>query len=325
MVSLKAEEKRLLIQLSKPIGFYINSYSDSRKIPRSTTRSRLKKLDRLGLVSYKFANVKILRKGLIYLENTNQIEKQGDESSRIGGRENDLSVHWHKFTLERKDRKTFRKEKLDFLNCTWIENKGMNNWSEVIAKFNDATVRITPRKLKIDLYDIVKKDTDEVDAICLRRLIDYVELFKSLGLEVEGISLERGHWARIESSLGKWLYEKFEDKYELTLEDGSKFFIDFSPDKFGNRKLEEETDSKQVRQNIDKAMNGLGLGKYDLDNLNTNTDDISEIRKALGSISSMEKVRLMDRIEENKLRRLELEKNKLEYNPIKGYRPSYIK
>jgi hypothetical protein len=318
------EEKRLLIALSKTNKFSINGYSYAKKIPKSSTRSRLKKLERLGLIDYSQAPPRILDKGIIYLENTNQIEKQGDESFRLGGRENDESTHWHNFTLEIEDQSKFRKERLDFENCEWLENKDMNNWSEIIAKFNDATVIIKPNKLVIWLYDVVKTNTEEIDAICLRRLISYISLFKKLGIETKEVSIERGHWAKIESALAKWIYNTFEDKYELILDDGSKFFIDFSKNKEGIRKLEEETNRKIVRERVNKAMNGIGLGKYDLDTMQINKEDISEIREALFSITTMEKVRLMDKIEENKLerKRLELQNKKPELKL--NYIPSYI-
>lgn len=301
IISIADEEKKLLIELSKNKTISINRYSDLRKIPRSTTRSRLKKLDRIGLISYKPTHhLNIVEKGLIYLEQK-LLKNNGDESLRLGGRENDLSVHWHKFNVLIKNKEKFRKEKLNHLNCTWTENKGMNNWSETIAKFNDATIIIKPNTLVISLFDTIKKDADEVDAICLRRLIEYLELFDDLGLETERVTIERGHWARIDSELAKWIEKKFGNGYELRLNGEKIFYVDFSPDKYGIRHLEDETPSKEFRSNIDNALLNIGTGKIDL-------TDIKALKESLALITSMESLRLQEKIEENKLKRLQLEK-----------------
>ncbi len=321
-VSLGTEYKRLLIHMSKVKRINVNGYSDNRKIARSTTRSRLKVLGRLGLIIDEGANKRINEKGNIYLENTNQIEKKGDESSRQGGRENDLSVHWHQFAMKIKDRKNFREERLNYLNCTHVENQ-MNNWKQIIAKFDDATIIINPNELRVHLYDLVKKDSDEVDAICFRRLIDYVELFKSIGVITEGVSIEKGHWARIESALSKFLYEKVDEKYYLELSDGTKFWIDNSPDKNGNRKREGETNDKQFGKNIDNAMTQMGLGEVDLDDINKIKESLYLVDNSLKRITTMETVRLNHHIEENKLKRLELEKTP-QIEQTTKFTPGYI-
>lgn len=312
--------------MSKVKRLNVNGYSDKMKIPRSTTRSRCKKLGRMELIFDNPANKTISEKGRIYLENTNQIEKDGDETSRQGGRQNDLSVHWHKFPFKIEDRKKFRKERLDMLNCTYFENQ-MNNWVQIIAKFDDATVIINPNELNVHVFDVVKKDSDEVDAICFRRVIDYIELFRSIGIITNGISLEKGHWARIESALSKFLYKKVDEKYYLELSDGTKFWIDNSPDKNGVRRLEGETNDKEFRKNIDKSMTKMGLGEVDLNDIDKIKESLGLVDNTLKRITTMEGIRLEHHIEENKLKRLQLEKDSLKNNTQEfksDYVPSYL-
>jgi hypothetical protein len=341
-ISLRIEEKRLLEHINKSKSFKnrfnINNYSDMYNIPRSTTRSRLKKLNRIGLIYYKpnkeLGNVEILKSGEIYLEN---IEKLGDESSRARGRKtskkNELSTHWHKFSFPITNREKFRKERLNYIKCSWKENTGMKNWSELILNFDDATIIIKPKTLIIELKDLVSKDVDEVDSKCLRRIVEYTELLKSLGIELGETSIERGHWARVDSLLADVIYKKIGEKYYLMDEDGNKlFWIDFSPDKTGKRKKEDEVPTKIARKNLDYNINQQLNRKFDFDNIDLNSDDIGSIKECLGIITKdmnktreLDKIRLQHEIEINKLKQLEVKKE-INYYPKSEIKeiPRYI-
>jgi len=319
IVSLGKKERHLLIAMSKVGILNVNNYSDKNKIARSTTRTRIKKLARLRLVEDKYAEKRITKMGVIYLENTNQIEKmgvgRGVGTSRQGGRKNQLSTHWHKFTLPIKNKSKFRIESLERLDHTGIKENKLPNLHQIIVTLNEAKIIINPKQIIISLYDVVTKDVDDSDIKCLARAVEYAEKLKSFGLETEGIMIERGHWARIDSALSNFIYDKIDNRYFLTLSDGSKFWIDNSPDKDGNRKKEDETDSKLVRKRIDSFLDRIGTGDIDL-------NDINKIKDSLGFITKLESSRLMDKMEENKLKRAKLKVGQA--NIIKANIPGYI-
>ncbi len=309
MVSCGREERKLLREMSSGKRLNVNGYSDSNKIARSTTRTRIKKLARMGFVKDKEACKTITRKGLIYLENTNQIEKQGVGSSRQGGRKNQLSTHWHKFTLPIKDKSKFREESLERLDHTGIKNNDLPNLHQTIVTLDDAKIIINPKKVIISLFDVVTDNVEDSDIKCLSRVIEYAEKLKSLGLETEGVMVERAHWARIDSALSNFLYDKVDNRYFLKLSDGSRFWIDNSPDKDGNRKREDETDNKLVRERLDNFLDKIGTGDIDL-------GDIDKIKDSLGFITKLEAARLTDQVEENKLKRMKLEVRKVEVTEV---------
>ena len=275
LVALREQERKLLTAMSDGKVFNVNNYSDFNKIPRSTTRTRLKKLDRIGLVNDKFAEKTITRRGLIYLENTNQIEKQGVGNSRQGGRKSQLSTHWHKFTLPIKDRSKFRMLRLEQLDHKGIKENKLKNLHQIIVTLDDAKIIINPKQIIISLYDVVTDDVEGSDIRCLNRAVEYAEKLKSLGLETEGAMVEAGHWARLESHLANFLYKNVDKKYSLKLDDGVEFWIDCSD------VIEDETNNKVVRENFDKALTEIGLGEVDL-------QDITKIKESLGIVSEFE-------------------------------------
>lgn len=278
IISLTDEELKLLKATNKTGRFNINNYSDMFKIPRSTTRSRLKKLDRIGLISYEFADVKIIKTGNIYLENVQELNKNASRVvARKQAKRGELSAHWHKFSFKIINRKQFREERLNFLNCSWKENKGMKNWNELIIYFNDATIIIKPKTLILELKDMVEKDTSEVNSKCLRRMMEYSELLNSIGIKLGQIVIERGHWARVDSLLADIIYKKIGNKYYLLDENGKKIFhIDFSADETGRRKKEDETHDKVARENLDYNIDQQLNDKYDFDKINSNEKGIKD-------------------------------------------------
>lgn len=312
LISLRVEEEKLLSYMNKfnsfKKRFNINNYSDMFKIPRSTTRSRLKKLDRIGLISYRFAEAKIKKTGAIYLEN---IELLRQKSSRVGERKkakkNELSTHWHKFSYEITNKENFRKERLNFLNCSWKENKGMKNWNEVIATFDDATITIKPKTLILELKDVVEKNVSEVDSKCLRRMIEYSELLNSIGLELGETTIERGHWARVDSLLADIIYKKIGEKYYLLDDSGKKiFWIDFSPDGTGKRKKEDEVPDKLARENLDHNIDQQLNKKFEFDKIDYNEQKINNHEKvidhAIGTLGQYDKqIALHLEVEKRKL------------------------
>lgn len=303
IVSLRKAERHLLIEMSSGKVLNVNNYSDYNEVARSTTRTRIKKLARLGLVKDKFAEKTITKQGLIYLQNTNQVEKTGVVNSRQGGRKEQLSTHWHKFQLPITDKLKFRMASLDKLDHKGIKENKLKNLHQTIITLDDAKIVINPKQVIISLFDVVTDDVEGSDIKCLNRAVEYAEKLKSFGLETSGVMMERGHWARLESQLADFLYQNVDKRYYLEMDDGSKFFIDCS----GGKKPEDETDSKVVRARVDNFLNQIGSNDFDL-------HDIDKIKESLGFVTKLESARLMDNIEENKLKRKQLEGKELVVN-----------
>lgn len=298
-ISLPMKDRNLLLHLLE-IGnkrFNVKEYSRINKLPRGTVYDILNRLEKKEFVKREEYDNKISGKGKIYLEAT----KGSVGRSRMGCRKNQLSTHWNKFNLVISNKEKFSITRLKTLTSKVKENKACKNLYQIIAEFDDAKIIINPKQVILSIFEIISDSVEESDISSLSRALKYAEMLKEIGLETEGLMVERGHWARTESILSDFLFEKVDKRYFLTLSDGSKFWIDHSPDKDGKPKREDETDNKVVRENIDNALDKIGSG-------NINLSDINEINKSLGWITKVESLRLQDKIEENKLKRLELEK-----------------
>ena len=302
IISIGTGERDLLRFMfsNKDKRFNLRDYAlNISKIPRSTVYDYINKLEREGLIKKDIANNKISEKGIILLQAQ---ENMGVGSSRSGCREiNKLSTHFHKFKLPISSKNKFSMFKLKRLNPTNIKENKLHNLHQIIVHFDDATILINPKQLIINLYDVITDNVEESDFQCLSRAVEYAKKFMSIGIETEGIFTEEGHWARIKSMLSDFLYDKIDNKYYLDLGNGKHFWIDYSPDKYGIPKREDETNDKEVRERIDNFLGQVASDDFDL-------QDINKIKNSLGFITKLETARLTDKIEETKLKRIELEK-----------------
>ncbi len=270
----------------------IKEYSRITKIPRSSIYETLKSLEKKDLIKRSLGDNKINEKGRLYL---NYSGTRGVGSSRWGCRELDkLSTHYNKFKLPIIDRKNFRIEKLERLNHKGVKENRLHNLHQIIIDFEDAKIIINPKQVIISLFEFIGDNVEDSDIKSLSRAVDYAERLMKIGVVTGGVMVEEGHWARMESVLSNFLYDKVDKRYFLTLNDGSKFFIDHS-----GGGIEDETDSKVVRQRVDNFLNQVASNDFDL-------TDINKIKESLGFITKLESVRLMDNIEENKLKRNKL-------------------
>lgn len=299
IISCGDKNKKLLEHLLK-IGdsrLNVKEYARINKIARSTVYEILNRLERKELVSRKLADNKITKKGKIYLETTNRGVGRGVGNSRWGCRDfGNLSTHYHTFVLPIKDRSKFKIERLDTIKNEGYKENRLANLHQIIIDFQDAKIVINPKQVRINLFDINSKNVEDSDIECLSRAIEYAELMRKIGVETEGAMVEKGHWARVESVLSDFIYNKVDSRYFLTLKSGAKFWIDHS-----DGKEEDETDNKIVRKRVDDFLNQVASNDYDL-------SDISKVKESLGFITKLESMRLSDKIEENKLERLRLKK-----------------
>lgn len=314
-ISLADGEVKLLIEMSNGKRLNVNNYSDYNKIARSTTRTRLKKLDRIGLVNDKFAEKTITTKGLIYLKNTNRIGNNGVVGSRQEGRKEQLSTHWHKFKLKIESKPNFLINRLKKLNYLELKENKLTNLYQIILTLNDAKIIINPKQVIISLFDTITDNSDDSDIKCLDRALEYAQRLREIGLETSELMLEEGHWARIESKLADWLYQNVDKRYYLELEGGKKFWIDCS----GRKRPEDETNDKVVRQNIDESLDLLGNGKIKLSDINLLKQDTELLKEiainntiSTNALAKIESLRVQERISENNLKTKQLELNRIE-------------
>jgi len=281
--------------------FNLRAYSKITNIPRSTIYDYVNKLDNLGFIKKETANNQITEKGIIVLKSEEGMSDMG--VGRLGRecrKKANLSTHYHKFKLPISNKENFRIENIDNLNpIDYNENK-LHNLYQIIINFEDATILINPKQLIINLYDIHTKDVDESDFKCLSRAIEYAKKFIGIGIITEGMIIEEGHWARVESKLSDFLHDKVDNKYFLDLGQGKKFWIDHS------LKREDETNDKEIRERIDTFLT-------DVINSNAVMSDINLVVKALGFISKLESARLFKEIDQRKELTKHISKEKPDY------------
>lgn len=303
-ISITNKERALLKYLHQNYNkiFNLRNYHRITNIPRSTIYDWLYKLENYGLVKTDLANHKITEKGMILLQSQ---ENRGVGASRRECRKiNKLSTHYNKFKLPIKNRDRFLIPRIRELNPENIRENKLHNLHQIIVYFNDATVVINPKQMIINLYDVISDDVDESDFKNLSRAIEYAKKFMRIGMITEGMMVEEGHWARIESLLSDFLF-KIDERYYLDLGDGKKFWIDHS------YKREDETNDKIVRERVDRFLTEVA-------NNDVSLLDINKITKALGFISKIESSRLLNEIDLRKKQYEKLEKID------KNYHPSYF-
>jgi hypothetical protein len=286
-ISIPELDKRILRHLfeNERFRFNIREFSKINKIPRTNIYDSLSRLNRYEFVDLNSSDKKISAKGRIYAET---ISKGYVGNSRWECRDlsQNLSTHYHKFKLHIIDRSKFSLPRLRNIPNKGLKENSLHNLYQIIVDFDDAKVIINPKQIIISLFEVQTKDTEESDIKCLSRVIEYTELLKNIGLETEGMIIESGEWARVESQLANFLY-KIDKRYYLNLSDGSKFWIDFSGSK--SKSPEDETNNKEVRTRIDSFIDQIGTGKFSFTELmsevqNLKNFSISAVKEQIESI-----------------------------------------
>ena len=304
LVSCGKSERKLLKYLfnNESSRFNIKAYSRINKVPRSTLYDQLNKLKNQGFISREFANNKITTKGKIFLNAILGVSKRGVGSSRRECRKGlNLSTHYHKFKFPITSRVKFSKNRLSKLNPNDITENHLHNLSQLIVRFDDATIVINNNVMIINLYDVISSDVDSSDVDCLNRAISYAKSFISIGLVTSGMIVEEGHWARVESVLANFIYNKVDNKYFLDLGNNRKFWIDHS-----TNVVEDETNNKDVRLRIDSFLSDVANNKGFF-------SDISLITKSLGFINQIEVARLQREISLGKVQEVKQDKGSFDY------------
>lgn len=283
-ISCGTKEKALLQYLKEnKERFNIKAYSRLSKTPRTTIYDTLDRLAAKGLITRELANNNITTKGITFLDTSSGVSKGVGKSRRECRENTTLSTHYHKFKLPISDKINFSTSRITELNpLNWYENK-LHNLHQIIINFEDAKIFINPKQLIIHLPDMITKNVEEADFKAISRAIEYAKRFISIGVITEGLLVEEGHYARIESALSDFLYTKVDNRYFLDLGEGRKFWIDHS------NKREDETNDKAFRERIDTFL-------YDVSTTDYLVSDIDKLVTSLGFITKIESSRLLKEI-----------------------------
>lgn len=254
--------------------FNIKAYSRNNKIPRTSVYDILNRLIQKGYIEKPCLGNHILtNEGIHYLDNLG-----GVETSRKECRSGDLSTHYFKYKLPISEKRFFSENRIKELNPLDIKTLKLMNLTQHYIYFSDSTIIINPKQVIIRVHDIVAEDTEEAHFQAFSKAIGLIYQLDKIGLKIEGIELEKPHYARVNSILADSL-KKIDDKYFLDLGNGKKFWIDYSKDK-----EEDETNDSLSRERLDQFLK-------DIMNNDVNTLDIDKIVKSLGFLTKIEVAR----------------------------------
>ena len=249
LVSCGAGELSILVSMSmnpkKP--FNRRGFASKNNLSPSTVYDRLKRLVSKGLVDrVSFGVYLITDKGQAYSE----AQKKGGRIVSGGmSKKSFISQHSNRFVLDIVDRNKFEIGSLCKLGSYEIVK--MQNWSYAKVSNSDAVVTVNPKQVVIYVEEIVAGTVRDSCFKTFDVAVKYARKLRDLGLKIPSIRLEVAHYAKVQSVLSEVLVKRL-GRYELNLDDGSKFWIDFSGDN-----LEDETDSVKLRERLDEVLNDL--------------------------------------------------------------------
>lgn len=268
--------------------FNVRAYSRSTGIKRSTVYDMLDRLIDKGLIQREGYGCHIITQtGAAMIEATESVGKPFRRECRKA-EAGTLSTHYSKYKMVISDRSRFSESFIKELKpADWKINK-LPNLVQYFIYFHDATLIINPKKVTINIHDILTEDIDQAHNDLFRTALGYVEKLRKLGIKGEGLLLEPAHYARVMSTLSDAL-EKIDEKYFLDLGEGFKFWIDHS-----NDKREDETNHEVLRDRLDNFI-------QDLTDSNSLFSDVDKIKEIMGTIAKIEALRHMPQAQEEKL------------------------
>ncbi len=280
IISFGTRENKLLLYFYNNRGqFNVRRYSINNNLSRSTLYDVLSRLIAKGLVKHpSMGSYYISGKGIEFVESKNQnLDKKVSKRLPLGVSEtNTLSTHYTRYILPIKSLKKFSENYLKNLNPLRYKTIQLPNMKQHLIYFEDATIIISLRQIAIRIHDILADDTEEAHFQLLSKALKFEELIrKELQIETEGIYLEQSHYARVNSILADSL-KKIDEHYFIEFKDGTKFWIDQSPP----NKIEDETNSQEVRKKVDNFMQDLVAS-------NSKFSDIDKIKEVTGNLSKI--------------------------------------
>ncbi|KKM65631.1 hypothetical protein LCGC14_1489380 [marine sediment metagenome] len=283
-VSCGKIEKKILRHLynHQSERFNIRQFSKLKNIPRPTIYDNLNLLISKGLIKKENNGNRIITKKGVNFFTMSESVGYNEKSSRRGCRKEDLSTHYLKYKLTIKDKSKFSEKRINELNPLNKKENKLRNFTEYYLYFEDATIVIKKNSIIIHIHDIIAKNVDEAHFIAFQKAIVYSNKLRQIGLNTINMTLPQAHYARVESHLSKFLFN-IDKRYFLYLEDGNKFWIDYSD------KKEDETDSAEYRERLDDFLKNLATTKSkmsDVDNIKDDLDKMKDIFKEQAKLAN---------------------------------------
>ena len=261
------DEKYIPRNLTKFADIFNNS-------KRSNVYESIKRLKILGLFEkYHTGSYGLTEKGIRYLSKNKSVGATR-RVCRGGGSEN-LSKHYFKFSMKLTSKPKEIRESLEKLEYNEIKPVSMKNWEQYLVMFDNRTLIVNPNQITFKIHEVISSNTDSGEIEVLFNLVPMIQSLRKIGFIGDGLILTEAHYARVNSELSEFLF-KIDNRYYLTLDDGSKFWIDKS-----TGDLEDETDSKTVRKNIDNFLKDIAMNGGELSNLSEKLEDMQQTIKGL--------------------------------------------
>lgn len=212
----------------------------------------------------------ITKKGKELLKASNPVGRVSD-SLRSPCRKEALSTHYFKYTIKIKK---IDRSRLKELNANNIKLNKLPNFTEYYLYFDDCTITIKLNQIIIHIHDLIAQDTEEAHFQAFHKCMAYVISLRKIA-DLEGLRVfSKPHYARVESYLSKKI-SKIDNKYKLTFQDGTSFWIDWSD------KREDETDNALYRDRIDEIFLDAKDSKSTFSDVDRHDIDLDKIKEVL--------------------------------------------
>lgn len=252
-ISIGEREKQLLNHLHSIGSQWFNkrAYSRSTGTPRSSVYDIITRLQSKGLID---DSSNVTKKGMMVLD----VHHNSVGAVRKTAAPGTLSTHYLRYKFKIVDRSKFYADNIKKLNPIKYKPNKLPNYTQYHIYFDGVTVIVDLNTVSIRIHDLLVEDTDESNYESFSKAVNVVDQLNNIGIKGTDLSLTQGHYARVESYLSDFL-QKVDDRYFLTLSDGSKFWIDNS-----DGHLEDETDSQTARERLDSFMDTVMSSDIDL-------------------------------------------------------------
>jgi len=294
MTSLGKKKMSLLMYMQKikDERFNVKAYSRTTEIPRASVYYMLDCLTKLELINkVNLGNFKINEKGINYIDMILYNETTMSDKSRSICHEDDiksgnnLSSHYQKYTSIIVDKNKFMESNLNRLNCLKWKRLDLKNLTQYYIYFDDVTIIINPKMVIIRIKDLLTNNTEKSQFESFNKVLKYVTVLDGIGVILDNIVLEAGHYARVKSIFADILKE-LDKRYYIDLEDGKRFWIDYS-----TGEGEDETNDILVREKIDNLLKDVSIS-------DSKFSDIDKIKDVLSMITKLELNRTISKVDE---------------------------
>jgi len=243
----------------------LNNYSPS------TVKDALDRLVSKGLVDNPYLGMWLITDMGKRVVNESNVGVEGRQEVYRG--RDSFSLHRLQFLFKEKTRSFYDPDSLDKLGSK-LKTVYLHNWSYERVKIDDSELRIYPTKIMLLMSEVTCSDVESGLMIAFEKALNIASSLKSIGLIIEGVSLNKSEFALLEPVFNDMLGKKL-GKYQYTLDDGTSFWIDFSG---GN--LESETNNAKLASRFGDVLDDLPFSKStfsDVDLIQTDVDGLKKV------------------------------------------------